>query len=223
MKRLIDNDWEEVLHKELEKPYIKSLIDFLIEERNHHLVFPSESNFFEALKKTPFENIKVVILGQDPYHQIGQANGLAFSVGPGTRIPPSLRNIYKELSSDIDDFKIPSHGDLSSWAEQGVLLLNTTLSVRENNAGSHQNRGWEELTDEIIRKISDLKTGVVFLLWGKFAQQKIALIDVKKHHILCTSHPSPFSAYRGFLGSKSFSKTNELLVQEGKDAINWKL
>jgi uracil-DNA glycosylase len=223
MKQLIDNDWGEIIHKEFEKPYIKSLIDFLDQERLHHQVFPLETNLFEALKKTPFEKIKVVILGQDPYHQIGQANGLAFSVRPGTPIPPSLRNIYKELSSDIQGFKIPSHGDLSSWAKQGVLLLNTTLSVRENNAGSHQKKGWEELTDEIIRKISDLKTGVVFLLWGKFAQQKTALIDTKKHHILCTSHPSSLSAHRGFLGSKIFSKTNELLRQEGKEAINWKL
>jgi uracil-DNA glycosylase len=223
MKQFIDKDWDNILHKELEKPYIKNLIDFLNKEREHHQVFPPESNLFEALKKTPFEKIKVVILGQDPYHQTGQANGLAFSVGPGTRIPPSLRNIYKELHSDIKDFKIPKHGDLSSWAEQGVLLLNTTLSVRENSAGSHQKRGWEELTDEIIRKISDLKTGVVFLLWGKFAQQKIALIDTKKHHILCTSHPSPLSAHRGFLGSKHFSKANELLIKEGKEPIDWKL
>lgn len=223
MRQLIDNDWDEILNDELNKPYVKTLNDFLDIERQHHQVFPSEANLFEALKKTPFETIKVVILGQDPYHQIGQANGLAFSVGPGTRIPPSLRNIYKELNNDIEDFKIPSHGDLSFWAIQGVLLLNTTLSVRENNAGSHQKKGWEELTDEIIKKISDLKTGVVFLLWGKFAQQKTALIDVKKHHVLCSSHPSPFSAHRGFLGSKPFSKTNELLIQDGKEPIIWDL
>ncbi|HLT41498.1 MAG TPA: uracil-DNA glycosylase [Sphingobacteriaceae bacterium] len=223
MRQLIDNDWDKVLHEEFDKPYVKTLNDFLLNERKHHQVFPPENNLFDALKKTPFEKIKVIILGQDPYHQVGQANGLAFSVGAGTRIPPSLRNMYKELSSDVKGFEIPLHGDLSSWAEQGVLLLNTTLSVRENNAGSHQKKGWEELTDEIIRKISDLKTGVVFLLWGKFAQQKISLIDIKKHHILCTSHPSPLSAHRGFLGSKTFSKTNELLMQDGKEPIIWQL
>lgn len=223
MKQFIDKDWDSILHEEFEKPYFKSLLDFLNTERKHHQVFPPESKLFEALKQTPFEQVKVVILGQDPYHQIGQANGLAFSVPAGIRIPPSLRNIYKELHSDIKDFEIPTHGDLHPWAKQGVLLLNTTLSVRENSAGSHQNKGWEELTDLIIRKISDLKTGIVFLLWGKFAQQKVALIDKQKHYILCTTHPSPFSAHRGFLGSKPFSTTNELLIQEGKEPIDWKL
>lgn len=223
MKQFIDKDWDSILYEEFEKPYFKSLLKFLITERKHHQVFPPESKLFEALKQTPFEQVKVVILGQDPYHQIGQANGLAFSVPAGIRIPPSLRNIYKELHSDIKDFEIPTHGDLHPWAKQGVLLLNTTLSVRENSAGSHQNKGWEELTDQIIRKISDLNTGVVFLLWGKFAQQKITLIDKKKHYILCTTHPSPFSAHRGFLGSKHFSKTNQLLIKEGKQPINWKL
>jgi uracil-DNA glycosylase len=223
MKQLIHNDWDNILHEEFEKPYISSLFDFLNIERKHHHIFPPESKFFEALKQTPFGKVKIVILGQDPYHQLDQANGLAFSVGPGVRIPPSLRNIYKELHSDIKYFKIPTHGDLHPWAKQGVLLLNTTLSVRENSAGSHQKKGWEELTDQIIKKISDLKSGVVFLLWGKFAQQKIALIDTKKHHILCTTHPSPLSAHRGFLGSKHFSKANELLIQEGKEAVDWKL
>lgn len=223
MKQFIDKDWDSILHNEFEKPYFKELLVFLNTERKHHQIFPPESKLFEALKQTPFDKIKVVILGQDPYHQIGQANGLAFSVPAGIRIPPSLRNIYKELHSDIKGFEIPAHGDLHPWAKQGVLLLNTTLSVRQNSAGSHQNKGWEELTDQIIRKISDLKTGVVFLLWGKFAQQKAALIDKQKHHILCTTHPSPFSAHRGFLGSKPFSKTNELLIKEGKAPIDWKL
>lgn len=223
MKQFIDKDWDSIIHEELEKPYFDCLLDFLNTERKHHQVFPPESKLFEALKQTPLEQIKVVILGQDPYHQIGQANGLAFSVQAGIRIPPSLRNIYKELCSDIEGFRIPTHGDLHPWAKQGVLLLNTTLSVRENSPGSHQNQGWENLTDQIIRKISDLKTGVVFLLWGKFAQQKIALIDEQKHYILCTTHPSPFSAHRGFLGSKHFSKTNELLIKEGKEPIDWNL
>lgn len=223
MKQFIGNDWDSILHKEFEKPYFSNLLNFLNTENKYHQIFPPESSLFEALKQTPFEQVKVVILGQDPYHQKGQANGLAFSVQTGIRIPPSLRNIYKELYSDIKDFEIPLHGDLNPWAKQGVLLLNATLSVRENSAGSHQNKGWEELTNQIVRKISDLKTGVVFLLWGKFAQQKIALIDENKHHILCTTHPSPFSAYRGFLGSKHFSKTNQLLMKEGKNPINWKL
>lgn len=223
MRQLIYNDWDEILHEEFEKQYITRLSQFLCSEFEHHRVFPPETNFFEALKKTPFKDVKVVILGQDPYHQFGQANGLAFSVNHGIRIPPSLRNIYKELFSDIEEFKIPTHGDLHPWAEQGVLLLNTTLSVRENNAGSHQKKGWEELTDQIIKNISNLKTGVVFLLWGKFAQQKSALIDPKKHFILTTTHPSPLSAHRGFLGSKHFSKANDLLIKMGKKPINWKL
>lgn len=223
MKQLINNDWDEILIKELEKPYISDLFDFLVLERKHYNIFPSESSFFEALKQTPFEKVKVVILGQDPYHQAGQANGLAFSVGPGVRIPPSLRNIFKELQSDIEDFIIPVHGDLHPWAKQGVLLLNTTLTVRENTAGSHQKKGWEELTDLIIKRISDLKMGVVFLLWGKFAQQKVAFIDKKKHYILSTTHPSPLSAHRGFLGSKHFSKTNDLLIKEDKKPIDWNL
>lgn len=223
MEQFIDKDWDSILHNEFEKPYFKELLDFLSAEHKHHQIFPLKPKLFEALKQTPFDQIKVVILGQDPYHQVGQANGLAFSVPAGIRIPPSLRNIYKELHSDIKGFEIPTHGDLLPWAKQGVLLLNTTLSVRENSAGSHQNKGWEEFTDQIIRKISDLKTGVVFLLWGKFAQKKVALIDKQKHHILCTTHPSPFSAHRGFLGSKPFSKTNELLIKENKEPIDWKL
>lgn len=223
MKALMSKSWAAILHEELEKPYIQQLIDFTEKERVQHAVFPLASQVFEALNHTPFETIKVVILGQDPYHQPGQANGLAFSVGTGTRIPPSLRNMYKELKQDSHDFEIPNHGDLSTWAKQGVLLLNTTLSVRENEAGSHQKRGWEELTDAIIQKISERKSGVVFLLWGKFAQDKMRLIDQTKHHILCTTHPSPLSAYRGFLGSKPFSKTNALLVKDGKKPIDWNL
>lgn len=221
MKPQIDQEWDAILHEEFEKPYIQALFNFLSNERNKHQVFPPESKLFDAFKRTPFDKVKVVIIGQDPYHQLGQANGLAFSVGGDTRIPPSLRNIYKELSTDIDGFRIPTHGDLSHWAEQGVLLLNTTLSVRESSAGSHQKKGWEELTDEIIRKISNTKTGIVFILWGKFAQSKTALIDEIKHHILRSAHPSPLSAYAGFFGSKPFTKTNMLLKKEGKEPIDW--
>lgn len=223
MKQVIGNDWDLVLQDEFNKIYFQELTKFVHSERKLFNVYPREDQLFAALKKTPLSNVKVVILGQDPYHQQGQANGLAFSVSAGIPIPPSLRNIYKELRSDINNFQIPKHGNLQGWAEQGVLLLNTTLSVRENNAGSHQKRGWKIFTDEIIKKISDLKNGVVFLLWGKFAQQKEQLIDKQKHHVLYSTHPSPLSAHRGFLGSKHFSKANELLIKEGKKPIDWNL
>jgi len=177
---------------------------------------------FNAFNFTTPNNIKVVILGQDPYHAKGQANGLSFSVTNGVKTPPSLRNIFKELQSDLNH-SISSNGSLESWAKQGVLLLNATLTVREKKAGSHQKLGWELFTDSIIKKISDKKEGIIFLLWGAFAQKKLALIDTRKHHVLITTHPSPFSSHRGFLGCKHFSKTNKILLKNNQQPINWKL
>lgn len=223
MKKFINECWREVLNEELDKPYIHNLNNFLSLERAKHTVFPDNSMLFSALNTTSFKAIKVVILGQDPYHQLGQANGLAFSVSKGTGVPPSLRNIYKELEDDIHNFIIPTHGDLSSWAKQGVLLLNTTLSVRENQAGSHQKHGWEELTNSIIQKISEKKNNVVFILWGKSAQSKSEVIDQDKHFIISSAHPSPLSVYRGFWGSKPFSKTNNYLIKHGKKPIDWRI
>ena len=223
MKIQIDDNWRVLLQKEFDKPYMQSLFTFLKEEHTQYRVYPPEISIFDAFNHTSFEDVKVVILGQDPYHQDGQANGLAFSVVKNTRIPPSLRNIYKELKQDIPNFEIPHHGDLSSWAKQGVFLLNTTLSVRENEAGSHQKKGWEEFTDKVIREISERKTGVVFMLWGKFAERKADLIDSDKHSIIVSSHPSPLSAYRGFLGSKVFSTCNDILEKQNIKPIDWKI
>ena len=223
MKELINESWNDVLRDELNKTYIHDLSHFLSVERAKQTVFPDNSMLFSALNITPFQAVKVVILGQDPYHQLGQANGLAFSVSRGTSVPPSLRNIYKELENDIDNFMIPTHGDLSSWAKQGVLLLNTTLSVRENQAGSHQKQGWEKLTNAIIKKISDEKNNVVFILWGKSAQSKSTIINQDKHYIISSAHPSPLSVYRGFWGSKPFSKTNNYLIKHGIKPIDWRI
>lgn len=223
MKELINESWRQVLKMEFNQEYIQDLTTFIKAERLNHKIFPSNAMLFAALNITPFEEIKVVLLGQDPYHQPGQANGLSFSVPPKTTIPPSLRNIYKELESDIDGFTIPSHGNLRRWATQGVLLLNTTLTVRANQAGSHQKKGWEKLTNSIIQKISDDKKGVVFILWGKAAQNKIQLINQEKHCIISSAHPSPLSVYRGFWGSKPFSKTNDFLIKQGKKPIDWNL
>ncbi|MCX2575249.1 uracil-DNA glycosylase [Pedobacter sandarakinus] len=224
MSVALEPGWLAVLHQEFEKDYMKSLKAFLKQEKDAGaLVYPKGSDIFNALNTTPFDEVKVVILGQDPYHGIGQAHGLSFSVQKGIAIPPSLKNIYKELETDIDGFIAPRHGNLTQWATQGVLLLNATLTVRASEAGSHQNRGWEIFTDEIIKSISEKKKNIVFLLWGKYAQQKAALIDQKKHHILTAAHPSPFSAYNGFLGSKHFSKANQLLVQDNISPIDWKL
>lgn len=186
------------------------------------IVYPSSALVFQAFEKCSFENTKVVILGQDPYHGAGQANGLSFSVGEGLKIPPSLRNIFKELRDDVGvDF--PGHGDLSSWAEQGVLLMNATLTVEEGKPGSHQKMGWELFTDSVIAGISKYKTNVVFILWGAFAQQKEELIDTSKHFVLKSPHPSPFSARKGFFGSKPFSKTNVYLSENQKGKIDWQL
>ena len=224
MSAALEPGWLSVLENEFEKDYMISLKSFLKDEKEKGaIVYPKNADIFNALNTTPFDQVKVVILGQDPYHGTGQAHGLSFSVQKGVAIPPSLKNIYKELETDIDGFQTPGHGNLTHWAKQGVLLLNATLTVRASEAGSHQNRGWEIFTDEIIRAISEKSKHVVFLLWGKYAQQKAALIDQKKHYVLTAAHPSPFSAYNGFFGSKHFSKANQLLVQNNLTPIDWKL
>jgi uracil-DNA glycosylase len=220
----LEPSWLEVLHEEFEKDYMLKLKQFLKEEKEaRHKVYPKGSDIFNAFKKTPFDELKVVILGQDPYHGEHQAHGLSFSVQKGITTPPSLKNIYKELVTDIPGFVIPNHGDLTEWADQGVLLLNASLTVRAGTPGSHQKKGWEEFTDTVIKTISAEKEGIVFILWGAFAQAKVELIDQKKHFVIKSPHPSPFSADRGFFGSKPFSKTNEILVKEGKKPINWQI
>jgi uracil-DNA glycosylase len=221
MQFKLDRSWRIHLEKEFEKPYFKSLTNFVRDEYNKHICFPKESNLFEAFNLCTFENTKVVIIGQDPYHGEGQANGLCFSVNDNIPHPPSLQNIFKELEADLG-IPYPKNGNLESWAKQGVLLLNATLTVRAHQAGSHQNKGWEKFTDTIIRIINNKKQNVVFLLWGGFAKKKSRLIDVKIHHILTSGHPSPLSANRGYwFGNKHFSKTNYLLEQAGLQPVHW--
>ena len=215
-------EWKAFLKEELNSNNFKAIISKLLIERKNHTIFPKNDAIFNAFNFTIPNKIKVVILGQDPYHRQSQAHGLAFSVPNAVKIPPSLRNIFKELKSDLN-YCTPSNGNLESWAKQGVLMLNSTLTVREKVAGSHQKLGWENFTDNVIKKISDKKEGIIFLLWGAFAQKKSELIDKRKHHILITSHPSPFSAYRGFLGCNHFSKTNKILVKNNQQTINWRL
>lgn len=222
MKEIIHNSWQDVLADEFEKPYYHSLRDFLKKEYKTQKIHPDMYHIFEALELTPYEKVKVVILGQDPYHGANQAHGLSFSVQPGVKIPPSLNNIYKELQSDLG-IKPVNHGNLVSWAKQGVLLLNTVLTVREGQAYSHRGQGWERLTDTIIEKLNEREQPVVFILWGKPAQEKMKMIDKSKHIILTSSHPSPLSAHRGFLGSKPFSKTNDALLALGEQPIDWQL
>ncbi|MET3113654.1 uracil-DNA glycosylase [Pedobacter sp. CG_S7] len=222
MKELLEQHWLKVLKKEFDKDYMRSLIDFLREEKeNGYIIYPEGVNVFNAFLHTPFDKVKVVILGQDPYHGAGQAHGLSFSVQKGVKIPPSLKNIYKELSTDIENFNIPTHGNLTAWADRGVLLLNTTLTVRAKEPGSHQGKGWEIFTDTVISELSQQKVGLIFLLWGKYAQNKSLLIDESKHTIFKAAHPSPFSAYRGFLGCRHFSKTNSRLEEQGLLPIDW--
>ena len=224
MSAALEPGWLSVLEQEFEKDYMINLKSFLKAEKEAGVnIYPKNADIFNALNTTPFDKVKVVILGQDPYHGAGQAHGLSFSVQRGVAVPPSLKNIYKELESDIEGFKAPNHGHLTHWAEQGVLLLNATLTVRASTPGSHQNRGWEIFTDEIIKAISQKLEHVVFLLWGKYAQQKATLIDQKKHYVLTSAHPSPFSAHTGFLGSRPFSKTNQLLIQNNLKPIDWNL
>jgi len=220
----LEAGWLEVLSDEFGKNYMVQLRQFLKDEKDAgNKIYPKGSDIFNAFWKTPFSELKVVILGQDPYHGENQAHGLSFSVQKGITIPPSLRNIYKELTTDIPDFVTPNHGNLTEWAEQGVLLLNASLTVRAGMPGSHQKKGWEEFTDQVIKTISDKKQGIIFILWGAFAQAKAELIDKTKHHIIKSPHPSPFSADRGFFGSKPFSKTNELLIKDGKQPIDWQI
>ena len=212
--------WNEILAEEMQKDYCQELQAFVQKRRAEVRVFPEEKNVFTALELTPFESVKVVILGQDPYHGFGQAHGLSFSVQKGTPLPPSLKNIYKELQEDIGG-ELPTEGDLSHWAKQGVLLLNTVLTVEEGNANSHKGKGWERLTNRLIESLNELKHPVIFILWGKPAQDKEKLIINPNHVILKAPHPSPLSAYRGFFGSKPFSRVNDILIQQGQTPIRW--
>ncbi|PKV62773.1 uracil-DNA glycosylase [Pontibacter ramchanderi] len=216
----IEESWQKILQEEFEKPYFKNLVSFVKDEYTSQKVYPPGNQIFNAFEHCPFDKVKVVILGQDPYHGPNQANGLAFSVKDGVRIPPSLINIFKEIKNDLGK-DLPATGNLERWADQGVLLLNATLTVRAGDAGSHQKKGWEEFTDAVVRKVNDLKEGVVFMLWGAYAQKKGAFIDVRKHLVLKAAHPSPFAADRGFFGTHHFSKANEYLKAQGKEPIDW--
>jgi len=219
----IEASWKEVLYHEFSKSYFEEVVAFLKTERAQgKIIYPPGSLIFNAFEKTPFTKLKVVLLGQDPYHGKGQAMGLSFSVPKGVRPPPSLINIFKELQDDVG-VPISTTGDLTPWAEQGVMLLNAALTVRAGEPNSHAKIGWHQFTDSVIKKISDEKQGIVFLLWGSFAHQKQELIDQTKHHVLKAAHPSPYSADKGFFGCRHFSKTNEYLAQQRQEAINWKL
>lgn len=219
----LEPGWKEVLGPEFEKPYMVELKRFLLEEKQNHTVYPPNQFIFNAFDRTPFDQVNVVILGQDPYHNVGQAHGLSFSVPRGVDVPPSLKNIYKELQRDIQGFTSPGHGDLSAWAEQGVLLLNATLTVRAHQAGSHQKKGWERFTDQAIQLLSDRRDGLVFLLWGRYARNKAGMIDHGKHLVLQATHPSPLSAYQGFLGCGHFSAANNFLIEKGRRAVDWQI
>lgn len=216
----IASSWKEKLQQEFKKPYFDQLTAFVRREYQHYTVYPPAREIFRAFDCCDFDQVKVVIIGQDPYHGAGQANGLCFSVRPEVRMPPSLVNIFKEIHADLGK-PAPPNGDLERWARQGVLLLNATLTVRESTPGSHQNKGWEEFTDAVIREISSNKDHVVFMLWGAYAQKKGEVIDRSKHLVLASAHPSPFSADRGFFGNRHFSKTNEYLRQHGAVPIEW--
>lgn len=213
--------WLEVLQQQFEAPYFAQLKEFLVAERQQYTCYPKGSDIFAAFDHTPFDKVKVVIIGQDPYHEPGQAHGLCFSVPEGITVPPSLVNIIKEINSDLGLNLSTTKGDLTGWAEQGVLLLNATLTVRAHQAGSHQRHGWETFTDAAIRALSERRSGIVFLLWGSYAIAKSQLIDKSRHHVLTTVHPSPLSAYRGFFGCKHFSQCNTLLLQQGLTPIDW--
>jgi uracil-DNA glycosylase len=224
MSITLEKSWLKELGAEFEKSYMKDLKTFLQQEKQKGItVYPKGSDVFNALDHTPFDKVKVVILGQDPYHGQGQAHGLSFSVQKGVTVPPSLKNIYKELITDIEGFSTPAHGNLTKWADEGVLLLNATLTVRAHEAGSHQGKGWEIFTDKIISQLSEHRKGLVFLLWGRYAQNKSTLIDQTKHTILTAAHPSPFSAYNGFFGCRHFSKANGILEKQGLSPIDWQI
>ncbi|RLD59164.1 MAG: uracil-DNA glycosylase [Bacteroidetes bacterium] len=219
---IIEAGWKSVLLDQFQSPYFRTLKEFLVEEKKKYTLYPPGRLIFNAFQRTPFDRVKVVILGQDPYHGKGQAHGLCFSVPQGIPKPPSLVNIFKELQADLS-IAIPEHGTLDKWADQGVLLINATLTVRDSQAGSHQKHGWETFTNRVIEVVSQEKSGVVFLLWGRFAQAKESLIDSSKHLILKSAHPSPLSAYNGFFGCKHFSLTNDYLEKQGKPGIDWAL
>lgn len=221
-KPVIEESWGEALKEEFSSSYFGNLKEFLKDERSKYNIYPKGSQIFNAFNYTPLPSVKAVILGQDPYHGEGQAHGLSFSVPNGVPLPPSLKNIYKEIYDDICIGPYES-GNLENWAHNGVLLLNATLTVRKGEAGSHQGKGWEIFTDQVIKTISDLRAGIVFLLWGKYAQNKIKLIDTNKHFVLTAPHPSPLSVYRGFYGCKHFSKANNILIKNGLEPINWNL
>ena len=216
----IAEDWKEILFEEFSKPYFEELVSFVKQEYASGEIFPAGRNIFRAFDKCPFDKLKVVIIGQDPYHGEGQANGLCFSVNEGTPFPPSLKNIFKEVSDDIGT-PIPTSGELDRWAEQGVLLLNSVLTVRAHNAASHAGRGWERFTDAVVKAIAERKQGVVYMLWGSYAQRKGSIADARQNLILHAVHPSPLSAYRGFFGCKHFSQANRYLVSIGKEPIVW--
>ena len=216
--------WKEALGEEKAQPYFQQILQFVEQERAAgNVIFPPQKDVFNAFRYTEFSNVKVVILGQDPYHGPGQAHGLCFSVLPGVKSPPSLMNMYKELANDIPGFQIPNHGHLTNWAEQGVLLLNTVLTVQQGMAHSHAKIGWERFTDKVIAQLNEHRSGIVFLLWGSHAQKKGSMIDTRRHYVLKTTHPSPLSAHRGFLGCKHFSATNNILAQQGLEPIDWQI
>jgi uracil-DNA glycosylase len=215
-------DWNPILSNELAKPYWAELQEFVQAERAQHDVFPPHDEVFAALHFTPYADVKVLILGQDPYHGPGQAHGLCFSVRHGVRVPPSLVNIYKELEADLG-LSAPAHGNLEAWARQGVLMLNASLTVRAHDAASHQGKGWETFTDEVIRAVNDKNDRVVFLLWGASARKKKSFVDTSRHVVIESPHPSPLSAHRGFLGSRPFSRANEALVSVGREPVDWAL
>ncbi|MBW3600320.1 MAG: uracil-DNA glycosylase [Planctomycetes bacterium] len=220
MKITLPAAWRKKLAGEFKKPYFQKLQDFVDRERETHTVFPPEIEVFNAFQHTPYDNVKVMLLGQDPYHGEGQAHGLCFSVRPGVRPPPSLRNIFKELKSDIG-CPLPNHGCLTSWADRGVFLLNAVLTVRANKPASHKRKGWEVFTDEVIRLVGEKQDRVVFLLWGRYARDKIKLIDAARHTVLTAPHPSPLSAKTGFFGSRPFSQANHALRAAGREEIDW--
>jgi uracil-DNA glycosylase len=218
----IEESWKAILKDEFESPYFQSLTEFLREEKKLYTIYPPGSQIFSAFNHTPFNRVKVVILGQDPYHGPGQAHGMCFSVPDGVQLPPSLVNIFKEIKSDLG-IPVPANGNLTKWTEQGVLLVNAILTVRANTPTSHQNHGWEKFTDAVIRNLSEKRKNLIFLLWGNYAQAKESLIDSGRHHILKAAHPSPLSASRGFFGCRHFSRVNEILDELGLNTIDWSL
>ncbi len=222
MQKNIPESWHKIVEPEFEKPYFKKLEEFVDQERANHTVFPPEPEVFSAMQTTPYEQVKVFLLGQDPYHDHNQAHGLCFSVRPGIKPPPSLVNMFKELRNDLG-CTIPNNGYLVPWAQQGILMLNAVLTVRAHEANSHKNKGWENFTDSIIRAVNEKETPVIFVLWGGYAQKKAALIDTSRHIIIQSAHPSPLSASNGFFGSKPYSKINEALRNSGQPEINWQI